>query len=420
MKHWCQIEAEVTKKLRAHMIELAAGTYDPFPTAVALGGDSTRLPVSMLEQDPAAIGKWKRELAEKSSRWPDIDIETRPRRAFGTTHVVPTRLVIGSLSTALDMTRTRRDYERAVFRLDSLRPFSPPIEEAVSFVRSTWKEPDVDFSLLVSAATWFRDNMSDGRSFPTPRQVPLEGFSGKWLNVKTRRSQISSLVGRDIDLNDDLRTSWFELRYVDPVYVRDNPRNLFGAWRAPDELALAYPVETIMIVENIDCFLDPVPIDHGIVVFGQGKRGPKAISSCNALNHVRQIIYWGDMDADGLEILSSYRAHGLAIDSILMDKVSYKCWSRFGTNDVEKGKRPLSEHRHRDGLLLEPGEQRLYDMLTSPDFTGPRRVEQERIPNEAVLSALMAAKAQIADNKKLAREDDGKWEQGLNCKFRRA
>jgi hypothetical protein len=96
------------------------------------------------------------------------------------------------------------------------------------------------------------------------------------------------------------------------------------------------------------------------------------------------VVYWGDMDADGLEILDGFRAAGVPARSILMDVEAYMVWERFGTDLDPKG-RPLTSRDPRRVSYLTEGERVLYERLVAPAWTGPRRVEQERIPLHVAL-----------------------------------
>jgi hypothetical protein len=93
----------------------------------------------------------------------------------------------------------------------------------------------------------------------------------------------------------------------------------------------------------------------------------------------RHVFYWGDMDADGFEILDGFRVAGVPAESILMDMRAYCSWERFGTNDDPKG-RPLKAGVLKALPHLTAPERELYGCLTDVDWPRYRRVEQERIP----------------------------------------
>ncbi len=73
----------------------------------------------------------------------------------------------------------------------------------------------------------------------------------------------------------------------------------------------------------------------GISVEGAGTGGSTA-AAIGWLRSCPMIIYWGDMDVDGLAILNGYRGAGLTARSILMDIATYDTYAEFGTNTDPK------------------------------------------------------------------------------------
>lgn len=382
------VRAAVRQKLKRHLVEIAAGMCgDMFPLKVNLGGDPKHLPEELIAADPARIGGWKTELRRLHGACTSVTVAMSSRRALGTVLDVPAYAVVPDLASALSLTSLDGEYARVKRRYLEAFDVCGDADVAVAAVKRCSHDADTDFELVLSAARWFRANPEALEGGLTPRQVPLAGFSGKWLNVKTRRAVVGDLAGVPVQLDDSLRTPSFEYRYVDPAFLDGAPR-LYDFWRQGEAVRPCYAPSTALIVENLDCYLDPVPIEHGIVVYGQGKAGAAAVPKCPWMRNVRNIVYWGDIDADGLEILSSYRRNGLKAVSLLMDMDAYRSWKRFGTNQTERNKRPLSEHKRLSGLCLTDAERQLYEMLTDRSFDGYRRIEQERIPNYAVSDAL--------------------------------
>ena len=91
-----------------------------------------------------------------------------------------------------------------------------------------------------------------------------------------------------------------------------------------------------------------------------------------------RVVYWGDMDADGLEILSMLRERGLDCDSMFMDCAAYERYRRYGTNLSERGRR-LALRDPKPAPGLRPAERELYVRLCEDAAMPFRRVEQERI-----------------------------------------
>lgn len=144
--------------------------------------------------------------------------------------------------------------------------------------------------------------------------------------------------------------------------------------------AKRYPafIKYAVIVENKDTYQTMPPIAQGICIWGSGRAVSDAVPAVPALRDMR-IVYWGDMDADGLEILSTLRESGIECDSILMDCDAYDRYHRFGTDRTERSaKIAMREPKPTPGL--QSAERRLYERLCADKTIAYRRIEQERIP----------------------------------------
>ncbi|KOP63196.1 hypothetical protein BLOI2_0412 [Bifidobacterium longum subsp. longum] len=246
-------------------------------------------------------------------------------------------------------------------------------ETIESAARMTGHEQPDDFDLLVSAVRYFRHHDVTGM---TPRQIPLTGFSGKWLNESktNRRKAICRLLGVET-LGLSKRPTELRFRYLDPV--RDDAeleRIIWCPWEGEALSGIKYAV----IVENKDTYQTMPPIAQGICIWGSGRAVSDAVPAVPALRDMR-IVYWGDMDADGLEILSTLRESGIECDSILMDCDAYDRYHRFGTDRTERSaKIVMREPKPTPGL--QSAERRLYERLCADKTIAYRRIEQERIP----------------------------------------
>ncbi len=100
----------------------------------------------------------------------------------------------------------------------------------------------------------------------TPRQIPLTGFSGKWLNESktNRRKAICRLLGVET-LGLSKRPTELRFRYLDPV--RDDAeleRIISCPWEGEALSGIKYAV----IVENKDTYQTMPPIAQGICIMG--------------------------------------------------------------------------------------------------------------------------------------------------------
>jgi hypothetical protein len=242
---------------------------------------------------------------------------------------------------------------------------------------------DLDFELLCRAADWFATRSGAGL---TPRQVPVEGLHAKWLN--TRQHLVARLAGRDgLDLLPP-HPARIHFTYLDPTH-RASAGRVHDSATVGDATTLAYRPSIVVISENKDTAIHFPPIPGAVSIEGVG-RGGATLAAFDWVRDADCLIYWGDMDADGLEILDGFRAAGLAARSLFMDVDSYTRWSRYGTNLDPKGQ-PLKVRTPAATRYLTDAEHELYLLLCDPSFTGHRRVEQERIPLAVAASAVLRA-----------------------------
>ncbi|EJW98535.1 hypothetical protein EVA_13353 [gut metagenome] len=89
------------------------------------------------------------------------------------------------------------------------------------------------------------------------------------------------------------------------------------------------------------------------------------------------LYYWGDLDAQGFEILSQFRGYFPQTRSLFMDRTTF---DRFFENDEG------SVSHVAVALHLTPEEQAGYDLVKEHNW----RLEQEKIPQRYVLERLPA------------------------------
>ncbi len=176
--------------------------------------------------------------------------------------------------------------------------------------------------------------------------------------------------------------------YLDPNYRASGLRRHDSA-TVGDPTVLAYTPAVVVISENKDTAIHFPELKGGIAVEGVGRGGTTA-ATFSWITGTDSVFYWGDMDADGLEILDGFRAAGIPARSLLMSWSAYERWERFGTNVDQHGK-PLLPRVPRATPHLSPGERDLYEALCSDGWTRNRRVEQERVPLNVAASALRQA-----------------------------
>jgi hypothetical protein len=136
---------------------------------------------------------------------------------------------------------------------------------------------------------------------------------------------------------------------------------------------LNLPLKKVFVVENKMNVLTFPVISKTAVIFGSGY-GVENLKNVEWFNKI-ELFYWGDLDADGFQILSQFRGYFPHVKSILMNKETF---DRFSQDKVEgtAGK--------SGAAYLQNGEKQLYDLLKLNNW----RLEQEKIPLEYVKDVL--------------------------------
>ncbi len=303
-----------------------------------------------------------------------VQVTWRDRRVSGTDQELPTHVTVPDLDTAAGLVggewpdRVARARTRAAVLADRYRHLAAPARTLAAVDKLT----DVDFDLLCRAADWFTRHDAAGL---TPRQVPIAGLHAKWLN--TRQALVRELAGvADLRLAPP-HPPRIHFTYLDPAHRTAGGR-VHDSATVGDTVILPYEPEVVVISENKDTAIHFPPLPGGVSVEGVG-RGGATVAAFDWITAAPRVVYWGDMDADGLEILDGFRAAGVPTTSILMDPDAYDAWEPFGTHVDQHGK-PLGPRPPRPVPHLTDAERTLYHQLIAPGWTRHRRIEQERIP----------------------------------------
>ena len=362
-------QARTRLEKRWHLAITGTASRD-WPFRISLGIP----PKAMLERDFRTALTWARTWEEWAATR-QLILDWRTRIVTGTTQPFPTHVTIPDADAAARLcgghwperlTEARR-------RLALVRNDFPHADHA-RVIRGAESLSGVDFQLLLDAARWFTTNTVTGL---TPRQVPLPGFHGKWLNKN--QALIQALSGRG-DLGLTSRPTRVHFTYLDPSH-RINRGRRHESITIGDRAEPAYEPEAIVILENKDTAVYFPPVPGGIAIEGEGTKAPGTLPRIPWIKQCRDVIYWGDIDAAGLSIVNDLRVAGVNVDTMLMDYTTYEAYEHFGAWTDEKGK-PIPCARRRKLPALTPTEQHMYQMLTEPSSKRVRRVEQERIPLE--------------------------------------
>lgn len=204
--------------------------------------------------------------------------------------------------------------------------------------------------------------------------------------IESNQSIITELldviIQTHINLNERDFEKRFNLKFREPlVRFKVLDKNISQTYFSNlDDIAipasqfvnLRLPLKQVLIVENKTTLYTTLTLpnmDKTIAIFGQGNAVTN-IQNAKWLNEIT-VLYWGDIDAHGFEILSRIRKHFRHTKSVLMDKITFE---KFFENDSGK---PTTD---TTTLNLTQNESELYNLLKTNNW----RLEQEKIPFDYV------------------------------------
>ncbi|GHV07970.1 hypothetical protein FACS1894160_1480 [Bacteroidia bacterium] len=233
-----------------------------------------------------------------------------------------------------------------------------------------------DWEGILKVCTYFKDN-------PVPnlyiRELPIQVHTKFVENNKLIIKELLDILIVDFvkpeETNFEKR---FNLKFAEPlVRFRILDTNIAQTYFSGiDDLSvpisqfekLNLPIKNVLIVENktnlLTIALTLPELEKTIVIFGSGYK----VENLKNVDWFKQtrLFYWGDLDAQGFEILSQFRVYFSHVKSILMDKQTFE---KFFEND--KG----TPSKITIKLNLTDEEQKLYELLKANNW----RLEQEKI-----------------------------------------
>ncbi|SDK35564.1 hypothetical protein SAMN05216282_10588 [Cryobacterium psychrotolerans] len=376
------VVADIRRRLSDRWHTDLVGGEAAFPHAFPLG----RLDADALRDDYAPIHAWTVGMQDWARRTGVVLDYTNRRAKGGTVQAVPAHARVESIDDAARI--VGGDWSdrlgRARMRLAILREGYPQMIDIGRTLRLIDTYAAVDFGLLLTVADWYLQDPARAALGVTPRQVPLPGVHAKWL--QSHKAGVQALTGlADLSLLPE-HSSRIHFTYLDPDHRAAGGR-VHDSATVGDSFVPAYQPEVVIISENKDTAIHFLPLAGGISVEGVGKGG-KTVASFPWIRDAPVVVYWGDIDRDGYEILDGYRADfDRDVDSILMDPETYEAYEQFGT-DLDKNTKAITAGAPRPGTNLHADERAVYLRVLDAQRTGHRRVEQERIPLGRALEAV--------------------------------
>lgn len=256
-----------------------------------------------------------------------------------------------------------------------------------SQLKKVVKLSDVDLDVLDRVVRWLADHQDLSKW--TARQLPIPQVHTKWLD--DHKSLVNTLSGRDLDAELRQRPIAVHLTYVDPTYLAgpNSPRR-HDSWTTGDSHSIRYVPQTVLVVENRDCRISFPDVEGTVVVEGGGAAATALVAEIPWVREAERVVYWGDMDADGYAILARFRAALPKVSSILMDLHTMDRHKEQGVSEDKDGN-PLKPSG-RNLVELTDDERGAYAMVATAGEASFRRIEQEKLPPEEAVAALMSCR----------------------------
>lgn len=311
-----------------------------------------------------------------SVRW-----ELRRTRRFGEQNF-PAEIFFETADDLLRYIGKLTEFKQLTQRIEIVRQQQPCLE---NWLQAHWKQLltlDVDVKDLLKVVGYLREHP---RPNCFPRELPLsistklieahEKLLAEWLDLVLSPECIASEFShRQFAKRYGFRESepHYIVRVLDPELMRELSFPGCEISLPLDTLtALRLLNVHVVLVENKINLLTFPYLQRGIALGGLG-HGIEVLLRMPWLK-TNRVTYWGDIDIEGLSILSRLRERYPHVQSILMDDVCLERWESLWI----RGNESLLEQP----MFLEAGEGRAFVRCRESNV----RLEQERIPQAEIL-----------------------------------
>ncbi|WP_425398676.1 Wadjet anti-phage system protein JetD domain-containing protein [Aeoliella sp.] len=378
--------AEIKKRARTcydnYVSGWLAGEEDPFPIRVRA---NLQLRDKNIAADIRDIEALRRKSKAKTS-WGYRVEEQQVDSPIHGSNIRPVGIWIDTLEDLLRMTGKLNEFQRMKKMVEKLRRELPELEP---WIQSSHRQLPEEWWTLNGAIQVAKFLIANPRPDCYPQQLPVEvdtKFISRhetllrgWLDLLLPASAIDVNEPRfapRYGLRDALQPR--EVVFLDPTLQSETglPFDEFAATvRSLAELQLKNAV--VVIVENKAPLTCVPPLPRGLVIAGQG-------TSVHMLKDLpwladNRVLYWGDIDAAGFEILSDFRKRVPHAESILMDATTYETHRKY----VQKCKSPPE----RALPHLNEEEWQMYCHCAEKQM----RLEQEKLAQKYVCDAFLRA-----------------------------
>ena len=368
------IKKKAANKYKAYLQSIVEGeTFNP----IVIVGDKKP------NEDTVKFEEELRELIcctkEKKGYGYTIEYQTVKTKRHGIQDI-PTSI---SFQTEYDYLKyINKEKETAKFKKDITSILSSYPELKDWIYKHPIKVIENDWESLLKVCKYFK-------AIPQPhlyiRELPIQVHT-KFIenNSGIIRELLDIIIADYVNIEERKFEARFNLKYDEPLVrfrLLDEAisHQLFGGI---DDISipisefqhLSLPIQTVYVVENkINMLTFPIK-RNSIVIWGHGF-GVDIMKNVEWLKSKR-IYYWGDLDAQGFQILSKFRTQFKQVQSFCMDRYTFDKYfegDKGSVTNVEKN------------LYLTQEEYDMFKYLKENNL----RLEQEKIPYDYVSKQIL-------------------------------
>ncbi len=342
-----------------------------------------RFATGQLPDEFAALGAYIKKLKSDSNRYSyRVEFEKRKFRRWGEQDV-PTDIYIDTLEVFLTLLDKQQDFQWFQDDVNLINATLPALESWVNQYPLRVIEYHGKWALLLEVCQFLMKNAQVDLFL---RELPISQHT-KFIEEHKRilRLLLDHLRPQSIDDSQ----SDFALRYgfrIDEQLVRirllDNQLSQRYGLALND---LSIPISQLekvdlrdqigLIVENKTSFLTLPFLPNTFTIFGSGF-DVTALKQVRWLTHCR-LLYWGDLDAQGFEILALLRRSLPQVQSIMMDDQTFETFRKFAVTGIPTVPISYPELTNDEAILCQ--------WLADHNL----RLEQERIQSAYVLQRIL-------------------------------
>ena len=387
MKSPADVRALALKRFqreRFNALREALGLATPltWPWVVPLGRPTERDVLAKLDEVLAWRDAW---IEAKASGDFEIELDTVAWRSIGT-QTVPVRVVFHSTKAVAKVAGVSQQWAQVVTRARRFVFQWPQLAETLVHewtMLAEWADEAVE--ALHRVLVWFVANPASGLYL---RQLPIEGVDTKWF-TEPRKKVVQRLLTAIRSSNDEVdgADATNEVSFEVVCGLKPLPKLIRGRLLDDEDQAtfhglsdLSVPLEAwaqlplrpevVFISENLQTGLAFEAQQKSVVFFGLGA-GVTQLAEIPWVRRAR-VIYWGDIDTYGLEILAHLRAVLPQVESVMMNRATLERYRAL----------IVPENRQASGTYLEHlthEERDVFEALKADELAN-LRLEQERIP----------------------------------------